>query len=215
MAHDIFKVPNLITLGRLAFLIPTGYFLSLPGPHNQIYALACLTLAAVSDFLDGFFARKLNQQTQLGLILDPLSDKILAATVIILLIIHRAFPLWLAAVIIGRDLLIAAGGLMMKSKIKEIPSSNLTGKYGFASIAVLLVSYVIEFEFGIWLLTVIVIPLIALSIIFYGRAMISVIEGRPVPRFHDRPVYHILRTVTTVIISAIYLFKLFQKINWL
>jgi cardiolipin synthase (CMP-forming) len=213
MAHDIFKVPNLITVGRLIFLIPTAYFLSLPGPHNQIYALACLTLAAVSDYLDGYFARRLNQQTRLGLILDPLSDKVLAATVIILLIIHRDFPLWLAAVIIGRDLLIAAGGFVMKSRIKGIPASNLTGKYGFASIAVLLVSYVIDYTFGIRLLTVIVIPLIALSIIFYGRALIRVLHGQPLPHFHDRPTYRIIRTVTTVAVSAVYLFKLFQKIN--
>jgi len=215
MGHDIFKVPNLITLGRLVFLIPTGYFLSLPGAHNQIYALACLTLAAVSDYFDGYFARRLNQQTRLGLILDPLSDKILAATVIILLILHRGFPLWMAAVIIGRDLLIAGGGFMMKSRIKGIPASNLTGKYGFASIAVLLVSYVIDYDFGIRLLTVIVLPLIALSIIFYGRAMILVLNRKPLPHFHDRPMYRMLRTATTVVISAMYLFKLFQKINWI
>lgn len=215
MAHDIFKVPNLITIGRLVFLIPTGYFLSLPGPQNQIYALACLTLAAISDYLDGFFARKLHQQTRLGLILDPLSDKVLAATVIVLLIFHRDFPLWLAAVIIGRDLLIAGGGLIMKSRIEGIPASNLTGKYGFASIAVLLVSYVIDFEFGIRLLTAIVLPLIALSIFFYGRAMVLVLKGGALPQFHDRPVYHLVRTAVTVAISAVYLFKLFQKINWI
>ncbi len=215
MAHDIFKVPNLITVGRLVFLIPTGYFLSLPGAHNQIYALACLTLAAISDYLDGYFARRLNQQTRLGLILDPLSDKVLAATVIILLILHRNFPVWLAAVIIGRDLLIASGGLVMKSKIREIPASNLTGKYGFASIAVLLVSYVIEYEFGIRLLTVIVLPLIALSIILYGRAMIRVMQDKPLPHFHDRPQYRLLRIITTVTLSAVYVFKLFQKIGWI
>jgi cardiolipin synthase len=215
MAHDIFKVPNLITIGRLASLIPTGYFLSLPGPQNQIYALTCLTLAAISDYLDGFFARRLNQQTRLGLILDPLSDKVLAATVIVLLIIHRDFPLWMAAVIIGRDILIAAGGLMMKSRIKGIPASNLTGKYGFASIAVLLVSYVIEFEFGIRLLTVIVLSLIALSIILYGRAMYLVLKGGTLPHFHDRTAFRVIRTAVTVGISAVYLFKLFQKINWI
>jgi CDP-diacylglycerol--glycerol-3-phosphate 3-phosphatidyltransferase len=215
MAHDLFKVPNLITVGRLVFLIPTGYFLSLPGPHNQIYALACLTLAAISDYFDGYFARRLNQQTRLGLILDPLSDKVLAATVIILLIVHRDFPLWMAAIIIGRDILIAGGGLAIKSKLKEIPASNLTGKYSFASIALLLVSYVIEFDFGIWLMTIMVIPLIGLSIVFYARAMIRVLKGQPLPHFHDRLIYRLLRTAATVIVSVVYLFRLFQKIHWI
>jgi CDP-diacylglycerol--glycerol-3-phosphate 3-phosphatidyltransferase len=215
MARDIFKVPNLITLGRLLLLIPTAYFLSQPGVHNRIYALACLTAAAISDYLDGFFARLLNQKTRLGLILDPLSDKIMAGTLAILLIIYRDFPIWLGAVIVGRDFLILIGGLAMRSRITEVPASNLSGKYGFAAIAVLLCSYVIEFRFGIWLFTWITLVLILLSLIMYGRRFALVMRGRPLTQFHDKTIYRIMRIAATWIISIYFLYRLGQYIGWL
>jgi len=215
MAHDIWKVPNLISLGRLLLLIPVGYFLSRPEPHATLYALAFLVAAEISDYLDGFFARLLNQRTKLGLILDPLSDKVLAAVMIVLLLLYRNFPLWMAAVIVGRDLIIGLGGLMYSSKIEAVPSSNFTGKYTFASIAVLIVSYVIEFEFGIRLLTVIVVPLCALSLVLYIRAVSRVMKGRPAPKFRDRRAYRLMRVSITVAISVVYIYELFKMIGWI
>lgn len=215
MAHDIWKIPNLISLGRLLLLIPTAYCLSRPEPSAKLYALGFLTAAAISDYLDGYFARLLNQKTRLGLILDPLSDKILAGTLVVLLILYREFPIWLAGVIVGRDLLIALGGLVYASKLDKIPSSNLTGKYAFASIAVLLVSYVIEFSFGIRLLTVLTVPLIAISFILYARVTVRILKGQPPPEFQDRPMFRIARVSMTTVISAIYLVKLAQDIGLL
>lgn len=215
MAHDIWKIPNLISLGRLLLLIPAGYFLSRPDPGAGYYALAFLVLAAISDYLDGFFARLLDQKTRLGLILDPLSDKVLATVMIILLYFYRDFPLWMAAIIFGRDIIIGLGGLMYSSRSETIPASNLTGKYAFASIAVLLVSYVIEYEFGIRLLTFIVVPLAAVSLILYARAATFIFRGQQAPIFHDRPIYRAIRVMVTVVISVIYVYKLFEKINWI
>jgi CDP-diacylglycerol--glycerol-3-phosphate 3-phosphatidyltransferase len=215
MAHDVFKIPNLITLGRLLLLLPTAYFLSQPGPENKILALACLTLAAISDYLDGFFARRLNQQTRLGKILDPVSDKILATFLVVLLIIYRDFPFWLAGLIISRDLLILIGGLAVKSRLSAVPPSNLSGKYCFAAIAVLLISYVIDYGFGIGLFTIIAILLTILSIIMYGRTFFEVMRGKPFPHFKDKTVYRVIRITLTWAFSAIYLYKLAQFIDWL
>lgn len=215
MAHDIFKIPNLVTLGRLLLLIPTAYFLSQPGVDSRIYALVCLTIAAVSDFLDGYLARRLNQCTRLGLILDPISDKILAGILAVLLIIYRDFPIWLAALIIGRDLLIMIGGLAVKSKISDVPSSNLSGKYSFTAIAVLLCSYVIEFQFGIRLFTFITVAFIILSVVMYGRRFILVMHGRTIPEFRDKALYRATRIALVWIISLYFLYRLGQYIGWL
>ncbi len=215
MAHDIFKIPNLITLGRLFMLIPTAWFLSQPGAMNRTLALACLTVAAASDYLDGYLARRLNQETRLGLILDPISDKILAGVLAILLIVYRDFPLWLAAIIIGRDLLLMLGGLMMKSRMSEIPPSNFSGKYGFASIAVLLCSYVIEFPFGIRLFTFLVVAFMILSIIMYARAFVMVMRGQPMPRFRDKKTYRIIRMSINWPVSLYFFYRLGQYIGWL
>lgn len=215
MIPDILKLPNLISIGRLLWLIPTGYFLSLPGPHNRFYALACLAIAASSDFFDGYFARKLNLQTKLGLILDPLSDKVLATTLTALLIIYRAFPLWLAIAIISRDLLIVIGSITIKTRINEVPRSNLTGKYSFAVIAVLLISYIIEFDFGIRLFTALAIMFIILSIALYGHRLLFVLRGEPYPIFPDKLLYRRFRVTGTVLVSGLYLWQLLRYFKWL
>lgn len=215
MPRDILKIPNLISLGRLLLLIPTAYFLSQPEPIYRLYALGTLTIAAISDYLDGYLARKLNQKTDLGLILDPLSDKIMAGVLVILLIIYRAFPIWLAAVILGRDLLILSGGLAIKSKTGHVPASNLSGKYCFASIAMLLISYVIEFDFGIKLTLITTLALIALSLVLYIREFAIIIDGRPTPVFSDSPIFRFARKTATSILSIIYLYHLFKYIGWI
>jgi CDP-diacylglycerol--glycerol-3-phosphate 3-phosphatidyltransferase len=214
MAHDFFKVPNLISVGRLLFLIPAAYFIAQPDPAAKFWALLFLFIAAVSDFLDGFFARRLNQQTELGLLLDPLADKVMAATLVILLLLFRDLPLWLAAIIVGRDLIIALGGLAVKSKIAEPPKSNLTGKYCFAAVAVVLLSYVIEFEFGIRLITPFVVVLSLLSLIQYGRIFYLVAKGHPLPCFEDRRGYRIARIIATWCVSIYFLYHFFGWLGW-
>jgi cardiolipin synthase len=215
MASDLWKIPNLVTLGRLLLLIPTAVFLSHPDPVDKIYALAFLTVAAISDFLDGFLARRLKQQTQLGLLLDPLSDKVMALSMTILLIFYRQFPLWLAALIIGRDIVLALGALLLKSKVRGIPPSNLTGKYTFAAIAVLLVSYVIEFNDGIRLCTPPVVVFCLLSLIIYSRAFARAWSGKALPCFRDKPVYQMGRTFLTLSFSMFYIYRLFVFLKWI
>jgi CDP-diacylglycerol--glycerol-3-phosphate 3-phosphatidyltransferase len=215
MAHDLFKVPNLISLGRLLLLIPAAYFLGRPGLGNKLYALACLAVAAISDYFDGYFARRLNQKTKLGLFLDPLSDKILAATLVVLLVIHRQLPVWLAVVIVGRDALIASGGMLIKSRLQALPPSNLTGKYCFASTALLLISYVIGFDFGTRWLVPLVLVLIAGSILLYTRALVLVLRGEELPVFRDRPIYRITRNGVAALVAIIYLIKLAEYIGWI
>lgn len=215
MLKDLGKIPNLITLGRLVLLIPAAYFLARSEPICKLYALIVLTIAAVSDFLDGYLARKLNQKTELGLILDPLSDKIMAAALVILLIVYRDFPLWLAAIILGRDIIILVGGLILKSKIGQTPASILSGKYCFAAIAVLLISYVIEYDFGIKMITPISLALIVISLLLYLRVFVIAVWTKTAPEFSDKKIYRIIRVFATLTVSIIFLLQLFRELGWL
>lgn len=215
MWSDITKIPNLISVGRLLLLIPGGYFIAQPGGEAKIYALVFLTVAALSDFLDGFLARKLHQQTRLGLLLDPLSDKIMAGTLTVLLIVYRDFPVWLAAVIIGRDILISLGGLSVKNKINKIPASTYSGKYCFAAIVILLLSYLIEFPFGIRFFTFWALFYSLVSLAVYGRLLFKVHSGQPIPVFVDRPVYKIGRLVLSWSVSGIYIYQLLKFLDWM
>jgi cardiolipin synthase len=77
-------------------------------------ALILLFLAALSDWFDGFTARRLNSAGQLGVILDPLADKVLLVTLFVALGVLRLIPLWMLSLAVGRDLVIVIGALLVR-----------------------------------------------------------------------------------------------------
>lgn len=121
-------LPNIITLFRL-FLIP-GFVMCVlyyvdafhQGHGNEMlrwWAAALFIVAAISDGVDGFLARRLNQRSELGAVLDPLADKLLQVTALVLLAwdfdgaFHR-IPIWLPIVVVTRDLFVLAGFVILR-----------------------------------------------------------------------------------------------------
>lgn len=96
-------VPNLLSLLRLA-LVPVFLVLILNGFNWQ--AVVVLAVASLTDYLDGYFARKLNQTTRLGQLLDPAADRLYIFATLIGLSVMGYVPAWLAVVVISRDLLL-------------------------------------------------------------------------------------------------------------
>jgi cardiolipin synthase len=106
-------LPNILTLAR--FVLAPIFAVMVLGNH-PFGALGVIVLAAATDVLDGFTARLLGLRTGLGTLLDPLADKVLGATAYVLLTLKglgaaNVIPLWLTATVLGRDLVILAGGL--------------------------------------------------------------------------------------------------------
>lgn len=123
-------VPNLLTLFRILLTVPFLYFVD-EGRFG--IALAVFFLASLTDFADGFLARRLKQQSSLGRFLDPLADKLLiTAAFVVMAVPHAEFasiPVWLAIVVVGRDVVIVLGALLVYSitKFREF-SPTLLGK---------------------------------------------------------------------------------------
>jgi CDP-diacylglycerol--glycerol-3-phosphate 3-phosphatidyltransferase len=208
--HDIYLPPNLASLARILITPFVGYFLWRGTNEATLICFILLVVAALTDFLDGFLARRLNQITGLGLILDPLADKILTIVLIIELILFRDFPIWLAVIILARDVVIMILASRLVTKRDKIPSSNLTGKYYFGSIAFLLISYVIRFDFGIILFQYIVIVMLVLSSVNYGRMLRKINKGRAIEAFDDKTAYKIGRFALSAIIIIVYLYRLYS-----
>lgn len=103
------NVPNTITLIRIALLPVFGYFWW-RGQHGL--ALTVFVVAAVSDLADGFAARVLDQRTRLGQILDPAADKLMLLVSFLVAAVTRAVPIWLAVLVIGRDVVLVTGGAL-------------------------------------------------------------------------------------------------------
>lgn len=103
---QILNLPNKITLGRIA-LVPLVLVLMAFGTKlSCLFAAFFFGLAAFSDLIDGYLARKANQITNLGKFLDPLADKVLVSSVLIMMVEKGWVAAWLVIVIICRDLFI-------------------------------------------------------------------------------------------------------------
>ena len=100
----VWTVPNLLSMGRLAG-VPVFLWLVL-GPEADGWALALLMLSGVTDCLDGYLARRLNQTSQLGQILDPVADRLYILAVVIGLALRDIIPWWVAVILPLRDLLL-------------------------------------------------------------------------------------------------------------
>ena len=111
MAADrIVTVPNILSLIRLA-LVPVFLVLLLSGDY--LAALIVLAVASVSDLLDGIIARRYNQVSRFGQLLDPAADRLFILATIIGLAVRGILPWWLLAVVLARDLMLVVLGIVL------------------------------------------------------------------------------------------------------
>jgi cardiolipin synthase (CMP-forming) len=126
MQTRILTVPNELTFLRLAIL---PFFIIAIHFDRYLLALGILVIAGLTDALDGFLARGLNQRTPLGAYLDPIADKLLMSSSYLILALHGKINWWLVILVLGRDalLLVAAAVIIVTVGYRPFPPS-LYGK---------------------------------------------------------------------------------------
>jgi cardiolipin synthase len=105
-----FSLPNLLTYGRIAAVPLVAGLLLWGGDWARWTALVLFIAAAVTDFFDGYLARKWRQQSELGRMLDPIADKVLVAAVLLVLTVDRTVSgghVWAAIIILSREVLVS------------------------------------------------------------------------------------------------------------
>ncbi len=110
VSSRIFTVPNILSAFRLV-LVPVFLVLVILG--HDILALAVLIFSSLTDFLDGVLARRLNQVSRLGQLLDPAADRLFIFATLVGLAVRGIVPWWLVAIIVGRDVLLLAAGILL------------------------------------------------------------------------------------------------------
>ncbi len=134
--EHILSLPNLLTYLRIAFVPLIILLLSMPPTAATCNgAFVIFALASVTDILDGILARKRNQITPLGKLLDPLADKLLVSAVLIMLISQGKVPAWMVFVFISRDFVIMGLRIVAASQGVIIDASRL-GKNKMISLTV-------------------------------------------------------------------------------
>ena len=141
---EIFSNPNNLTLFRIASVPLIVILLLFPGRLFTFVAAVLFSLAAITDFLDGFFARRKGLVSNFGKVMDPLADKLLVSSTFIMLASLGWIPGWIVCIIIGRELAVTGLRNIAAQQGQDISSSRL-GKYktGFqiAAIIPLLIHY--------------------------------------------------------------------------
>ena len=136
--EEWFYLPNILTEFRLVtFPIPV----LLIAYGHDLAALILVVVGVITDIADGYLARRLNQVSELGKILDPVADKLAIGSLVIALYLFKDFPLWATAVIIGRDLFILIASLLSLRKAEPTPTSNFFGKLTALAWTLLIISY--------------------------------------------------------------------------
>ncbi|HEQ70998.1 MAG TPA: CDP-alcohol phosphatidyltransferase family protein [Spirochaetia bacterium] len=140
----LLTVPNALSFFRLATSPLVLLLFSLDSAGGRVLTLIFLLISFSTDFLDGYLARRLKQQSDAGRILDPLADKAVVLCLLAAVVIFRDVSIWFVIALLGRELLILSGGLFIKAKKGIVVESNLVGKAATAVLMAAFLCFVFE-----------------------------------------------------------------------
>jgi CDP-diacylglycerol--glycerol-3-phosphate 3-phosphatidyltransferase len=181
------NLPNSITMSRIV-MIPLFLWILSPhftwrGPHGEqeIVASVLFVLASITDGLDGYLARKRHQITTMGMLLDPIADKVMVTSALIALVAYspQIVKVWIAVVIISREFLISGLRSIASSEGFTIQASDLGKLKTFLQIFAV-VSVILAHHWNQWQFGVLVVPVrwIAIAAIYFtvGVSIISAVD---------------------------------------
>ena len=140
------NLPNAITLGRI-FLVPLLVVVLLTNPKEfgvfgvsrEVVGALIFALASITDWLDGYLARRRGQVTGLGQWMDPLADKLLVIAALVSLVYLELAPVWMVVVILGREMYVTALRGMTHARGQSLPASLLGKIKLIAQVAAILI----------------------------------------------------------------------------
>ncbi|MDE0315892.1 MAG: CDP-alcohol phosphatidyltransferase family protein [Candidatus Poribacteria bacterium] len=180
--RDFLYISNLISAFRL-LIAPLLFWIIYKG--NYPLAVVIGGVAIVSDLLDGFFARVLNQHSELGYILDPIADKVAIGAGIFALVLstNSTFLKWAFAAVIFRDVAIVLGNVYLAYKAKMITRSNWWGKCTSFTLSIAVILYLIRpiqpKLFPVWIdffALCFALVFVGISAVSYARHMLRVLK---------------------------------------
>jgi len=175
---DIFLPPNILTLLRLILLPFVFYFLFKETRGDLIIAIILMAIIFFSDVFDGYLARKLNQVSDFGKVLDPVVDKIVIFCFCLYVIFYKGFPVWAFVLIFLKDITALLGAFYLIKAKKTIPSPNRWGKYSVFVLGIALFLYIIELDFWKTVALEMGIVLVVITMFTYARSFIRTVRRK-------------------------------------
>ncbi len=170
LSYRFMTIPNLLSIFRILLIFPIAYFFWI---NNLNLVIVLAIISFMSDYLDGIIARRFNQISEWGKILDPAADKLAIGIMLIILYLKQQVPLWLVIIVVGRDVGIVLIGLFMAKKYRFITSSNFIGKTTANVLALMVFSYIFNIQILEKLFTWLAIFMISLSSYSYLKNFLA------------------------------------------
>lgn len=156
MSHNtgnpIWNIPNILTLFRIAMIPVIAVLLLSPSREAGFWACVVFAIASITDWLDGYLARRMGIVTTFGKFLDPIADKMIVMAALVMILPYSRVPAWMVLVILGREIIITGLRGVASAEGIVIPASDL-GKFKtiFQIVAILglLLHYDYHWLFGI------------------------------------------------------------------
>lgn len=175
--RDFFYISNILSLARIVLILPIYFLLKMETTLGNYLAVLVMLIAALTDSLDGRLARRLEQKSDLGRVLDPIADKISIFIVALMLVELRDLPFWFFAVVVVRDIAILLFGILLAFKTKVVVESNKIGKVTVTALAVVMIVFTLQIELVKWPFLWITVGLLAISCVSYFLKMLQMIRG--------------------------------------
>jgi cardiolipin synthase len=170
----LFTIPNYITFLRI-LLIPVYIYYFIQG--NIFAAAVFFALSAVTDFLDGFIARKFNLESKIGKLLDPLADKLTIISILLVMIYLNIIPHFLSLIILTREIFILLSGIITYFFGLNFINPSFIGKFSIALLYLAIALKLLEIDFFGDVLFYFVIPINIISAIDYSiKAYIKIFK---------------------------------------
>jgi len=171
MSKYFIFIPNLLSIVRIGLVYPILNNILM---NNFLISLVYFLIASLTDALDGFLARRMNWQTYLGTILDPVADKLLLSGTILFLWFNSYIPFYIFVIFIGRDVAILLGAAVHMTLLEsETPLPNILGKLTtglqIAYIIVVFIFEIFNIDFSLAALDIFIIIVTLLSLFVYAR----------------------------------------------
>jgi len=163
-SQRVWTIPNAISALRIVLIVVFAYLLM---TSRDGWAVVALAAAGVSDFLDGFLARRWNQVTVLGRILDPAADRILTTVVAIGLGVRGIVPWWLVGVLLARDVVVGIALLIGRRAGRAAPEVTFLGKSATFALYVFLPLAYLAFERVDWLHTFALVGCVGAAVAYW------------------------------------------------
>ena len=173
-----FTAANIISMARIVLTIPAVWMFAI---DRWILGLIILGICVISDWVDGFVARKTHEVSDFGKVIDPIADKVVAAGMILLMIIRMDFPLWFLIVLTLRDASIYITKRIIYKRYGIVSGANIAGKLFISVFTIAGVLWLLEFYLGLNLYAVYVLYLSTLlmliSWVFYSIQSMKILRA--------------------------------------